>query len=309
MKVKKYFISLLVLAVLLSLLSFSTFTGCKRARLKAMLENQNQEESEDTGNLEDEDNAGSDEKTQDSADLQENSSKGSEVDDGLSGENQSEDDGAESSQGEQSAESSEGEENNDADDVEEATDEAGEDTSGQEQEDTEEETSAAETVEYTEDMQYNNGGSSMEGSPNYTGAVGAGDITGREVKGFISFYIGNLAGSTIKSAKISATADNISGTPFKTYGPLIIKAIYWGNGDITEEAFNLDGVEIANSELKNFGFKNSILKNELQKAVDLGQQEFQFVFYFEMDGVNDDSSDDAVIYMSNMIKLTVTYAR
>ncbi len=47
-----------------------------------------------------------------------------------------------------------------------------------------------------------------------------------EVRGFISFDISGLVGATVVESKISANGDSLFGTPFVTYGPLLVKAAY-----------------------------------------------------------------------------------
>jgi len=130
-----------------------------------------------------------------------------------------------------------------------------------------------------------------------------------EVRGFISYDISDLTGATIIKANLKANADNIFGKPFVTYGPLIIKAVYWGARPITPADYNLDGVELANFRNKNFGIGNSILKNDLQNAASSGSGRYQICFYFEMDGTDGDNEADNITYYLDQITLSVTYTK
>ena len=130
-----------------------------------------------------------------------------------------------------------------------------------------------------------------------------------EVRGFISYDISELTGATIVKANLKATADNIFGKPFVTYGPLIIKAVYWGARPITPADYNLDGVELANFRNKNFGIGNKTLKNDLQNAASSGSGRYQLCFYFEMDSTDGDNAADNIIYYLDQITLNVTYTK
>ncbi len=130
-----------------------------------------------------------------------------------------------------------------------------------------------------------------------------------EIRGFISFDISKLLGTTIESAKISGKSSIISGTPFKTYGPLIIKAVYWGPRQVTPGDFNLDGVEIVNLLAANFGKSPGVLKNDLQNVVNSNINRYQLCLYFEMSQTDGDGKADYVLYDLSDISLNVTYTK
>ena len=140
----------------------------------------------------------------------------------------------------------------------------------------------------------------------YPGDTGESDL---EVRGFISFDISGLAGATVIESKISATAGSLFGKPFVTYGPLIVKAVYWGPGAFSPADCNLDGVELGNYSKKNFGIQNRNLKEDLQRAIDSGSGRYQLIFYFEMNGTNGDSEADNIIYYMEDISLNITYTQ
>ncbi len=128
-----------------------------------------------------------------------------------------------------------------------------------------------------------------------------------EVRGFISFDISGLTGATVIESHISATADSIFGKPFDTYGPLIIKAVYWGPRAISPDDYDLDGVELRNITKKNFGIQNRNLKEDLQRAIDSGSGRYQLIFYFEMNGTDGDDQADNITYYLEDIIFNITY--
>ena len=127
----------------------------------------------------------------------------------------------------------------------------------------------------------------------YPGDNGENDL---EVRGFMSFDTSGLAGATVIESKISATADALFGTPFDTYGPLIIKAVYWGSRAFTPADYDLSGVELKSVTKKNFGIQNKNLKEDLQRAIDSGSGRYQLIFYFEMSGTDGDGQADSITY-------------
>lgn len=140
----------------------------------------------------------------------------------------------------------------------------------------------------------------------YPGDSGEQDL---EVRGLISFDTSGLAGATVIESKISATADSLFGKPFVTYGPLIVKAVYWGSRAFSPADCDLDGVELGNYSKKNFGIQNRNLKEDLQRAIDSGSGRYQLIFYFEMNGTDGDGEADNITYYLEDISLNVTYTQ
>jgi hypothetical protein len=130
-----------------------------------------------------------------------------------------------------------------------------------------------------------------------------------EARGFISFDISQLSGATIESAKISGKSSMVYGTPIAKYGPLIIKAVYWGARAISTEDFNLDGIEITNNSKNNFSKSPEVLKDDMQKVVNSGINRYQLCFYFEMPQADGDGEVDDIQYPLENIDLTVTYSK
>ncbi len=129
-----------------------------------------------------------------------------------------------------------------------------------------------------------------------------------KVNGYVSFDVSELAGSQIEEAKISGYADSISGAPFNTYGPLIIKAVYWGEREVQTSDFNMEGIEITNNSAKNFVKSPSVLKDDLQYVVNNGINRYQLCFYFE-GSPDGDGKQDSITYSLEDIQLTVTYSK
>ena len=202
---------------------------------------------------------------------------------------------------------------NDSSDDGEGSEEAGDD-SGEDMEDEESNDEASEEAgEFNSDVpvvmaECGNiiGGVAYDDPVIYPGDNGA---ENQEVRGFVSFDISALAGSTVESAKISGTADRVSGTPFAAYGPLIIKAVYWGARVITPADYDLGGVEITNISKQNFGKSPDVLKSDLQNAVNSGSNRYQLCFYFEMDGTDGDGEADSITYFMDQMSLNVTYTK
>jgi hypothetical protein len=140
----------------------------------------------------------------------------------------------------------------------------------------------------------------------YPGDNGAENL---EVRGFISYDISQLSGATIESAKISGQSASVSGTPIVTYGPMFIKAVYWGARAVSNGDFNLDGIEITNNSKNNFSKSPAVLKDDLQNAVNNGVNRYQLCFYFEMPQTDGDGEGDSIQYYLEDISLTVTYSK
>ncbi len=129
-----------------------------------------------------------------------------------------------------------------------------------------------------------------------------------QCKGFASFDISGFSGMTIAKAKLSTVCSEVKGTPFKTYGPILIKAVYYGPRAIDTDIFAIDGVELANFEKKDFTIAGGILKNDLQNALDHSLDRYQVCFYFEMPETADgDGIYDILVYELEDIKLSITY--
>jgi len=129
-----------------------------------------------------------------------------------------------------------------------------------------------------------------------------------QCKGFASFNISSFSGLTIAKAKLSAVCSEVKGTPFRTYGPLVIKAVYYGPRSADTDIFNIEGVELANFEKKDFTIAGSILKNDLQNALDNAIDRYQVCLYFEMPETADgDGKADILVYELEDITLSITY--
>jgi hypothetical protein len=138
---------------------------------------------------------------------------------------------------------------------------------------------------------------------------GANDDLDLEIRGFISFDISGLAGATVIESKISATEGSKYGEPFKFYGPLIIKTVYWGSRAISPADYNLNGVELGNFTKKNFTIQNRNLKEDLQRAIDSGSGRYQLIFYFEVNGTDGDGQAANITYYLEDISFNVTYTQ
>jgi hypothetical protein len=130
-----------------------------------------------------------------------------------------------------------------------------------------------------------------------------------EVRGFISFDISQLSDAIIESAKISGKSYIVNGKPITKYGPMIIKAVYWGARAVSPADFNLDGIEITNNSKNNFTKSPAVLKDDLQKVVNSGINRYQICFYFEMPQTDGDGELDDIQYLLEDVDLNVTYSK
>ena len=279
MKKKQFFIIISIVVIIISLLSFLAFSGCKRARIEKL---QNLKDSKISS-----------EQTISQAENNESTEEtiATESDEPIITTAETE-----SSTSEQNEEES----------ITVETTEAAETT----QEEVEEETeNNAETIQLIKDLTnlQMEGGTLSENAFTSSG-IGVGDYPdNKEVRGFASFDISELSGVNIVKANITATALEKYGEPFKNYGPMIVKAVYWGPYKINPSYFDIDGIELANFSAKNFTIKNAILKDDLQNATNNGLQRYQICLYFEMNQTNGDNIQDCIAYAWDGITLTVTY--
>jgi hypothetical protein len=177
-----------------------------------------------------------------------------------------------------------------------------------------EETTAEEKTEYTADMPYVRaecanilGGESLY---DYTGIVpGDTGFDNLEIRSFMSYDISQLLGAAVESAKISGTAESLLGTPVSTYGPMIIKSVYWGARTISPSEFDLNGTEITSISKTNFTKSPEALKDSLQSAINHAQKRYQLCFYFKMSQTDGDGESDYIYYPFPNIVLTVTYSK
>jgi hypothetical protein len=183
-----------------------------------------------------------------------------------------------------------------------------EDETAQEEDEEETET-AVETVQLIKDFtNLQMEGGTIDRDSFTSGGIGVGDYSNNEeVRGFASFDISGISGVNIIEASIKATALEKYGEPFNNYGPVIIKGVYWGPTKINPSNFNIDGIELANYSAKNFTINNSILIDDLQSAINNSSQRYQICLYFEMNQTNGDNIQDCLAYAWDGITMHVTY--
>jgi hypothetical protein len=301
---------LFVITVILVIVTFlSTFimTGCgRRAKVIAAKEKAGQAEEQNgqsqTETVKESGNSGTEETVKETTVIGESTKE----EESASAEESGENEGSDTTESEENIED---EETSASESAEETTED--EETIASE---SAEETTAEERTEYTADMPYVRaecanifGGEFLY---DYTGII-PGD-TGEdnpEVRGFMSYDISQLLGAAIESAKISGTAESLYGTPVATYGPMIIKSVYWGARTISPSEFDLNGTEITSISKTNFTKSPEALKDTLQSAVNRGLKRYQLCFYFEMSQTDGDGESDYIYYPFPDIVLTVTYSK
>jgi AAA15 family ATPase/GTPase len=288
-KKKQSFMAVSVFIIILLLLTFLIFTGCRKARVERLQNLKESSVSSKQTTSQDENNESGDkaastepgESIVTSAEITEDTKEVLESDESTSKQNEEESITAEATEAEETTQ----------------------------EEDEEETETAAETVQLTKDFT----NLQMEGGTLHSdffasAGIGAGDYSNnKEARGFASFDISGISGANIIEASIKATALEKYGEPFNNYGPIIIKGVYWGPTKINPSYFNIDGIELANYSAKNFTINNSILIDDLQKAINNGSPRYQICLYFEMNQTNGDNIQDCVAYAWDGIKLHVTY--
>jgi hypothetical protein len=287
-KKKQSFMAVFVFIIIILLLTFLIFTGCRKARVERLQNLKESSVSSKQTTSQDENNESGDkmvstetgESKVTTAEITEDSGEVLASEDSASQQNEEEIITAEANEAEETA-----------------------------LEDEEETETAAETIQLTKDFT----NLQMEGGTLHSdffasAGIGAGDFSNnKEARGFASFDISGISGANILEASIKATALEKYGEPFNNYGPIIIKGVYWGPAKINPSYFNIDGIELANYSAKNFTINNSILIDDLQRAINNGSPRYQICLYFEMNQTNGDNIQDCVAYAWDGITLHVTY--
>ncbi len=275
----------------MSLLSFTALTGCRRARIERLKNLKEAKEAAEEAISQ----------AEEAEDKGETSSKGTGAD-----EETEESTSVEQQQGQEEKSTESGTSEGETGEMEQETEQ--EETAGSSEETTEE--TSVETVQLTKDfinLQMEGGTIIRDGVT--TSGIGCGDYAdNKEVRGFASFDISEIAGTKILDAKISVLNGEKEGEPFNHYGPIIVKAVYWGPQEISPSNFDIDGVELASFTVKKFVIANKILKNDLQNAVNNGLERYQICLYYEMENTDGNGKQDLIYHYPSEIKLTVTYS-
>jgi hypothetical protein len=132
---------------------------------------------------------------------------------------------------------------------------------------------------------------------------GADNRTG---KGFISFDISGLAGSTIKSATLTFNIPYVIGDP-SSFTPLWVSSTYWGKESIGSGDYNINSDPIENFNTSSFTCNDSKLKIYLQNAITNGKERFQVVIFFTGMATDNDNNQDTWRYTMESVDLDVTY--
>ncbi|MFC2144949.1 hypothetical protein ACFLQQ_01330 [Actinomycetota bacterium] len=147
------------------------------------------------------------------------------------------------------------------------------------------------------------------GSTNIGGNIYAGDSEdNKPCSGFISFDISGLSGKTVEAASLTLKGASISGDPRGFSDPLTlwINSLDWGAEPIVQSDFNLGGVAIANYDSPNITCNVSLLREELQKAINDGRSRFQIRIHFGGAYTDNDDKEDGWDYSQSNINLNVT---
>jgi len=150
------------------------------------------------------------------------------------------------------------------------------------------------------------GGDICNKPSSYTGLIHrVGDcLNNYTYKGCISFDITGLSGATVNSAKLTVSSNNQQGD-LSNFKPLSILSVNWGVGQPSD--FNMTGVIIGEANYHNFIVASSLLKNEIQSAINNGEQRFQIMLFFSGMSTDNDNNFDMWIYNDSDIVLSINY--
>ena len=137
------------------------------------------------------------------------------------------------------------------------------------------------------------------------------DVWGGEeggTQGFISFDITSLVSAKIEDAVLTMTCSAIREDP-SGFNKFYIGSLYWGekqpNIEEYDSAIDRKIAEYPSSGNGNITCDNTVLKEEIQKAINLGRSRFQLKVYFS--GSNINNQGDLRLYEKSDIALNVKY--
>jgi len=122
----------------------------------------------------------------------------------------------------------------------------------------------------------------------------AGEYPVCSVRCFYSFDIEDLKNKNIKHAEFQLNTSSVVGDPF-SYGPLCVKAVDWGERNLTLEDYDIDGEEIAEVHEQNFKIDNDKLTDAIKKAIDEKKSRLRLMLYFDV-GESGISGDNQANY-------------
>lgn len=149
------------------------------------------------------------------------------------------------------------------------------------------------------------GGSTYNGGNTYAGD----SDNNKSCMGFISFDISGLKESTVESASLTLDGATVKGDPLSFLYMLKINILEWGTRPITQNDFKADGIFVANYDSPNITCNVSMLKEELQKAVNGGKSRFQIRIHFSGPYTNNDNEYDGWKYSQSNVSLNVTITK
>ena len=139
--------------------------------------------------------------------------------------------------------------------------------------------------------------------------VGDSDIK-KASRGYISYDIISLAGTTIQSATLTFKIKGVLGNP-SNFGELWVGIVDWGAHPLVLSDFDLPGTAVQSFSASgggNFTCNADVLKTQLQSTVNSGKTRFQVRIHFSI--LTDmDSLTDEWIYNQSDINLNVTYIK
>lgn len=160
---------------------------------------------------------------------------------------------------------------------------------------------------YIEQTGYINAGGCI-----YAGDSGApsGALVGNKpVRGYVSYDITGLAGTTIQNATLTFSIKKKWGNP-SALGDMWLGVVDWGAHPLVLSDYDLSGVGIQlfpSAGDGNFTCTAASLKTQLQNAVTAGKTRFQIRIHMSSVGSNSDNNWDGFEYDQGGVNINVTY--
>ncbi|MEA2016130.1 MAG: hypothetical protein U9O59_05445 [Actinomycetota bacterium] len=127
----------------------------------------------------------------------------------------------------------------------------------------------------------------------------------KPVRGYLSFDICGLAGKEVIDAEIKFDNYDISGFPQDLISSIWLERVNW-IGDIKKADYYLTGPLLGEYSIPSFTCSNQVLIDELNEAIDNGEDRFQIRLRHKGYLTNHDSSWDVMCYGGSLLPVEFT---
>ncbi|MEI7616574.1 MAG: hypothetical protein WCJ54_07660 [Actinomycetota bacterium] len=157
---------------------------------------------------------------------------------------------------------------------------------------------------YSEGGYIENGGITNAGGCVFAGDTGA----NKYARGYMSYNITSLAGTTIDTATFTFILKQVYGNPTEHAGSTMsLQIVDYGGSPISQASLLLTGIPIYNAAAPIFSFSGPALKTQLQNAINAGKQRFQLCVAFTAPNFDSDGVWDGWEYDQTGITLNIKY--